>query len=172
MNDDVLRCTAQTLAGTRCRKGALPGLAVCATHAGAPVGRHTILGADVQRRLVQVLRAGGYPETAASVAGVGYSTLKKWLKRGQESTRPEDEPYRQLASAVEQARAESEARNVALIAQAATTNWLAAAWLLERAYPERWARASQREKPPEQPAAPADPFTELDELAQRRTQQP
>jgi hypothetical protein len=36
------------------------------------------------------------------------------------------------------ARATSEERLVALVAQAATKNWRAAAWILERRYPERW----------------------------------
>jgi transposase len=166
--NDALQCTAKTAAGERCRKGALPGITLCATHAGARVGRQALLTHEVQRRVVQVLQAGGYPETAAAVAGIGHSTLKKWLKRGAESTAPDDEPYRQLHRAVGQARAESEARNVALIAQAAATNWLAAAWLLERQYPERWARPSQREKPGEPDTAPTDPFAEVDELAQRR----
>jgi hypothetical protein len=36
------------------------------------------------------------------------------------------------------ARATREERLVALVAQAATKNWRAAAWILERRYPERW----------------------------------
>jgi hypothetical protein len=61
----------------------------------------------------------------------------------------------------------SEPRLVVYIAKAAQTNWRAAAWLLERRYPQRWAYGSQPEVAPD----PADPFVEVDELAARRRQQ-
>lgn len=170
--NDKLQCTARTAAGERCRKAALPGVRVCATHAGADVGRRSSLTPEVQRRILQVLQAGGYVETAVAAAGVSMRSYTRWMGRGREDAAdyaPEYEQFRQL---VHQARAESEARNVALIAQAAATNWNAAAWLLERQYPERWARPSQREKSEESAgttsAGPTDPFAEVDELAQRR----
>ena len=59
----------------------------------------------------------------------------------------------------------SEPRLLVYIARAAQTNWRAAAWLLERRHPERWALGAE----PERPLLP-DPFTEVDELAQRRRQ--
>ena len=47
-----------------------------------------------------------------------------------------------------------------------------AIWLLERMYPDRWARASQREASgtpaAAEAAAPFDPFDEFDELADAR----
>jgi hypothetical protein len=55
---------------------------------------------------------------------------------------------------------------VQAIARAAEQNWRAAAWLLERRYPERWSVAR---KPSTLPAFDAgDPFAEIDELAERR----
>jgi hypothetical protein len=78
-----------------------------------------------------------------------------------------------LAPEIEAAleRATSEARLVALIAQAASKgNWRAAAFILERRYPERWAR---RERPViEPPPVTDDPFREIDELAARRRLHP
>jgi hypothetical protein len=63
----------------------------------------------------------------------------------------------------------SEPRLVALVAREASTNWRAAAFLLERGHPERWALRPRRLEDAE-PAAPreGDPFGELDELAERR----
>jgi hypothetical protein len=58
---------------------------------------------------------------------------------------------------------------VASVAYGARENWRAAAWLLERQYPARWA---SRPREPEAPAPnPQDPFAEVDELAARRRRQ-
>jgi hypothetical protein len=69
------------------------------------------------------------------------------------------------------ARVLAEERLVAHVAAAAKTNWRAAAFLLERRYPERWApvRRSALEDEPV-PVAPDehDPFGEVDALAARR----
>lgn len=62
--------------------------------------------------------------------------------------------------------ATSEPRLLICIAKAAAQgNWRAAAWVLERRYPERWARGVEPElTSPRDP----DPFAEVDELARRR----
>jgi hypothetical protein len=73
-----------------------------------------------------------------------------------------DDDARSIASATE------EIPLVAIVVAEAKTNWRAAAWLLERKYPERWARvARDRQASPPAPDA-ADPFAEVDELARRR----
>jgi predicted nucleic acid-binding Zn ribbon protein len=56
------------------------------------------------------------------------------------------------------------------IAQAAAENWRAAAWLLERRWPERWGTSR---KPPtaSDDVDELDPFREVDELARRRREQ-
>jgi hypothetical protein len=166
----TVRCSAITKRGKRCRKAALADLGVCATHNGANVGRPTIYDEELGSRVVQVLRAGGYVETAASVAGVTRSRLNVWLRRGDPAgTDPGDQVFRDFRRRVDQARAEGETRNVALIVQAAATNWQAAAWLLERSFPDRWARPSQREHEPlPAPSPDEDPFADVVDLAQRR----
>jgi hypothetical protein len=77
-------------------------------------------------------------------------------------------PDQQLAAALEQALAEP--RLVAWIAKASRSNWRAAAWLLERTYPERWAATTRQRRPDEDPHGQPDPFAEfvVDELAARR----
>jgi hypothetical protein len=72
----------------------------------------------------------------------------------------------QLRDKVEQAT--EEAVLVARIAQAATTTWRAAAWLLVHRYPERWAVGRSRVVDEvERPPAPGV-WGELDEIAKKR----
>lgn len=168
-------CIAKTARGTRCRQVAMPDSKLCKIHAGeAAVGRPSMLTPATANRIVQVLRAGGYVDTACKVAGVNSRTFRRWMVEGDpEGEDPKFAEHRALRMAVDQARAESETRNVATINQAAPTNWMAAAWLLERQYPERWGRPSQRQgkdekSTPPEPAKPDDPFREVDELAEAR----
>lgn len=83
---------------------------------------------ELQERLVAFLRAGNYVETAAACAGIHKDTFYEWCKKGRKG----EEPFAAFVEAVDKAIAESEARDVALIGKAATVNWQAAAWRLER----------------------------------------
>lgn len=139
------RCRAQTAKGTRCKNWAADGAVVCTSHLGARYrgrrrGRPTKLDEQVIERIVDVIRAGGYTKTAVAAAGIGLSTFHDWLERGDPERRSKaDQPFREFRDRIEQAKAEGEARNVALIANAARKDWKAAAWLLERHFPDRWA---------------------------------
>lgn len=100
-------------------------------------GRPTKLTAEVQERIVHAVRAGNYMETAAAHAGVHKDTLYEWLKRGRAETQG---AYRAFSDALEKALADAEMRDVATISAAGVENWQAAAWRLERKYPDRWGR--------------------------------
>ena len=89
----------------------------------------------VTQRIVDLIRAGNYLEVAATAAGIHKSTLYRWLRYGRNQVRGR---YRRFLVAVEKAQAESEARDVALIAKAAATDWRAAAWRLEKKLPRRY----------------------------------
>jgi len=102
-------------------------------------GRPTKLTPELQRKITDAIRAGNYMETAAAYAGIHKDTLYAWLKRGARDKSPKS-PYRQFSDAVEKALAEAEVRDVALIAKAAEKEWQAAAWRLERKFPDRWGR--------------------------------
>ena len=93
------------------------------------VGRPTKFTTERQERILRSIRAGNYVETAALAAGIGKSTFYDWLDR-----------FPDFADAVQKARAEAEARYVAVIEQATETSWQAAAWWLERTAPNRWGR--------------------------------
>jgi hypothetical protein len=136
-------CSATTAKGRACKRAALPGTEppLCVSHVGGKVGRKAALTDEVADRIVQLLRAGNYVETAVAAAGVGRATFYEWLGRGDpDGTVGADEPFRAFRERVDHARAEGEARNVALIANAAATSWHAAAWMLERQYPDRWGK--------------------------------
>lgn len=114
-------------------------------------GRPTKLTQELQDKLVTVIKAGNYIETACAYVGIDKSTFYDWLKRGAREKqrlaqnprariRKKEEPYVEFSNAVEKALAEAEVRDVAIIGKAATENWQAAAWRLERKFPERWGR--------------------------------
>ena len=106
-------------------------------------GRPTKLTPEVQDKIVTALRAGNYQETAARYAGIAEPTFYEWMARGK------SEPgsiYSEFAEAVEKAKADAEVRDVALIDRAAADgNWQAAAWKLERKFPNRWGRVNRTE---------------------------
>lgn len=96
---------------------------------------------ELQERLVAFLRAGNYVETAAACAGIHKDTFYEWCKKGRKG----EEPFAAFVEVVDKAIAESEARDVALIGKAATVNWQAAAWRLERKMPHKWGRHERHE---------------------------
>lgn len=106
-------------------------------------GRPSKLTPEMATRLVSALEAGAYIETAAAIAGISKVTLYQWLKTGAKDS--EDGKGGTLAAgflnAVEKAMAESEVRDLMVIQQAAEKGvWQAAAWRLERKYPDKWGR--------------------------------
>jgi transposase len=106
-----------------------------------------------------MLRAGNYINVACMAVGVSKATLYNWLGR--------DEPeYRAFAERIDKARAEGEARHVALIAKAAADDWRASAWLLERQHPDRWGKPQKQADVPADPTetapTPSDPLDAID----------
>ena len=102
------------------------------------MGRPTKLTAEMQSEIVELLKAGNYIETACAVAGLHKSTFYDWMKIADASTHKNK--YTNFSDAVKKAMAWAEARDVAIIARHSEKYWQAAAWRLERKYPERWGR--------------------------------
>lgn len=99
--------------------------------------RPTKLNDQIKEKIVQRIRAGNTLDTAARSAGISESTFHRWIRKGKDQERG---PYREFYEDVQQARADAEARHVAQIAEAAKGNWRAAAWWLERNFPDKWAQ--------------------------------
>jgi len=111
---------------------------------GRPCELTPALVADAQRLASEV----EYLETVAPLLGIGKTALYAWVKRGVREQRRRDRGLRpkdsetlfvDFANAIKRGRAESEKRSLDTIRAAADAGaWQAAAWRLERAYPERW----------------------------------
>lgn len=101
------------------------------------MGRRSKLNKQVQETICKVLRSGNYRTVAARLAGIDERTLYRWLEKGEEAKRGK---YRQFCRAVMEAEAQGQAALVAQINVAAKDTWQAAAWILERKYPDLWGR--------------------------------
>lgn len=115
------------------------------------VGRKVTPIDDVRvKNLIEALNAGNYVDHACDYAGIGKSTIYRWIDRGQnEADRieaggkpdPHEKQYLELWEAIKKARASAMVRNVAIIQQAARNGtWQAAAWWLERTAPQQFGR--------------------------------
>ena len=96
----------------------------------------TKLTPELQDKILLHLRLGAYVETAAACAGIHKDTFFDWMKRGARGQKP----YAAFAEAVRKAMAESESRDLATILKASAKYWVAAAWRLERRFPEKYGR--------------------------------
>lgn len=85
----------------------------------------------------KLIGAGNTVKTIYGALGVSKQTWYNWLDKG---SKAKSGLYRKLLEEVEKAESRAESRYVTIIAQAAEENWQAAAWMLERKYPERWGK--------------------------------
>lgn len=115
-------------------------------------GRPTKLTPQRQEELLKNFRLGCYREVAAQAAGIAVATLYGWLSRGKEArnaresgafVKKSERVYLDFLEAVEKAEALAESRMLATVQAKAPKDWKAAAWFLERRYPERYARVER-----------------------------
>lgn len=93
-------------------------------------GRKTKYTPDTLDRLRRALELGAPQKMACAAAGIGHTTFHEWM-----NTRPE---FREL---VQNAEAVAAVGWLAVIEQAAQSGtWQAAAWKLERRYPQDFGR--------------------------------
>lgn len=153
-------------------------------------GRPTRLHRDLIDRICGLIREGNYQETAAIACGVPASTYHSWKARGIAARQvldasgrlPDDKAderiFLEFVEAVEEARAEAEARIVESLQRQALggevlevsevetddgeivrnftlsrPDWRAQAWWLERSFPERYGRRVEVSGPDQGPIA-------------------
>jgi transposase len=92
-------------------------------------GRPTKRTPEAQERILAALRKGMTKKAAAAAGGMGYSTLNEW---------EHDEP--EFADAVKAAESDSQEALLRKIWTASDQQWQAAAWMLERRWPQDFAR--------------------------------
>lgn len=88
------------------------------------MARKTKRTPETVKAITDLLRAGVPRTHACAASGVSHDSFMRWLD------------FADFAEAVKKAESDAVARNVAVIQQAARTTWQAAAWWLERRYPE------------------------------------
>ena len=123
------------------------------------MAKPTTITAKIIEDICTAVRAGNYMTTAAAYAGVPSRTFYSWLRRGRKVIEvqeaggdPEAEAgiqeaglLRELVEQLEQANGFAETRHVAIIADKARKVWQAAAWWLERRYPDRWGQRTRHD---------------------------
>ena len=121
---------------------------------------------EVRTRILQALQAGNYQDTACHYAGISPATFYRWMA---ESELPDADPeLLAFREEVNKSRADAEARNIALIQQAAQGGtWQAAAWWLERSFPSKWGRYQRVDTNVVIEAADPEREREFEEIAER-----
>lgn len=102
------------------------------------MGRKSKLTEELIETASKLISAGNYQKHVAQYLNLSEETWYRWLREGE---RGKSGLKRQFYESIKKAEAEAIARNVALIQKAAQEgNWQAAAWWLERKFPEEWGR--------------------------------
>ncbi len=100
----------------------------------------------VHNQLCNAALHGATFEVAAHAAGINRRTLGFWLKWGQDELKEDPTAQTPCACFVREFQsqeAECEQKLLKLIIDAAPKNWTAAAWMLERKHPGRYAKVDR-----------------------------
>jgi hypothetical protein len=108
------------------------------------MARPTKLTPDKHQKIVELIRAGNYAETACKLTNTGVATFYTWMQKGDGPKART--PYKEFREAVEAAKAEAEARMVMVIQRAANDgSWQAASWYLERTQQAKYGKQNRVE---------------------------
>ena len=104
-----------------------------------------------------IQRALSYKQ-ASALAGISYMTLNRWRKKGSEpGAPPEFSDFCDRLATAEAKAADALCRAISKAARSG--HWQAAAWMLERRYPEDWGRRESLPAPPEPPPPVSETVT-------------
>ena len=103
-------------------------------------GRPTKLTPDVQDLIVDGINAGLTFGLTCARAGVNPATFYRWLEKGETA---KSGVYSEFCDTVSRAKADSALRLVSQITLQAPTDWRAAAFLLERRFPDDYGKRSE-----------------------------
>jgi transposase len=88
-----------------------------------------VMTAEACAAIVKTVGLGVWPDRAAQIHGVNPATMRAHRAR-----------HPSFATALEKAEATAEAGFMAKILRHTEKQWTAAAWMLERRWPDRWAK--------------------------------
>ena len=80
-------------------------------------------------RILTAVRLGMYPDRAAEMHGISKSTMRMHKKA-----------HPEFLTAIKEAEAHAESTFLGKIYRHMDSQWTACAWMLERRWPERWAK--------------------------------
>ena len=106
------------------------------------MGRKTKLTPQVQSTICKLIKSGNYIKTACHAVGIREATYLNWLSWGEQQGKG---LYFEFFVAVKRAEAQAITRNVAIIQKASHDTWQAAAWWLERKFPQEWGKKERHE---------------------------
>ena len=104
------------------------------------MARPSKLTPQTSETITRELAAGASTAAAARAADISARTLRRWLQHGRNSA---DGTYRQLVADVEDAKRQARQRAIKTIGGAGEVDWRAAAWLLERLFPDEFGRPTR-----------------------------
>lgn len=97
------------------------------------------LNKEFIEKACEYLRDGNYVVTVCKLMGVSEKTWYDWVNQGNNDIENGvTSIFSKFVKSILEAEAEAEARNVKIIATAATTDWKASAWYLARKGKSRW----------------------------------
>jgi hypothetical protein len=92
----------------------------------------------IQARVLEAVRKGATAELAAAYGGIGRRTLHDWIANGMDDP---DSVFAEFAIAYREAEAVGALENLSQIEEAARNgDWRAAAWKLEKRFPESFGK--------------------------------
>lgn len=95
----------------------------------SPGRPRSVMTPDAEAAILRAVRLGVWPDRAATMNGIPSATLRAHRRRN-----------KAFATALESAEAEAESAIHGKILRHMDKQWTAAAWMLERRWPSRWAK--------------------------------
>lgn len=128
-------------------------------------GRPCGLTLETERVLLSAIERGLPYKQAAALAGISYMTLNRWRRQGEVDGAPAE--FRDFCYRLEAAEARAANTLLQAVSKAGRErDWRAAAWILERRYPEDWGKrdGTLYPTPPLQSETEAARMTMIEEI--------
>jgi hypothetical protein len=100
------------------------------------IGRPSLYSSRLADRICDAVARSVPIATACKAEGIGRRTLYDWRARGAAG----ESPYAELEVQLQRSLALSESALLSFVTEGAAESWRAAAWLLERRFPKRYAQ--------------------------------
>ncbi len=104
------------------------------------MGRKTKLQDDIQHRLISAIEKGLTIVDACEYAGISEKTYYNWLNKNTDEIKDEEERKKFVQFLQDIKKAQSECQMYCLDFIMKDKSWQSKAWVLERRFPDRWAK--------------------------------